>query len=90
LIKPRAVAVSMTPMDSEEPIETDEDIRNDLWFKNNYIDLIQDHPNQWIAVCGEQIISSGNIKRAVDADAKEKASGRVYSLYFIPPSDIMP
>jgi hypothetical protein len=77
-------------VDQDEPIETDEDIRNDLWFKKNYLDLINEHPNQWIAVSGERVISSGNTKRAVEAEAKEHARGRVYSLYFVPPSDIMP
>ncbi|MBN1677974.1 MAG: hypothetical protein JW880_05490, partial [Candidatus Thermoplasmatota archaeon] len=70
--------------------ETDEDIRNDLWFKKNYLDLINEYPNQWIAVSGEQVIGSGNVKRTVDAEAKERSQGRVYSLYFIPPSDVMP
>lgn len=77
-------------MKDDEPVETDEDIRNDLWFKKNYLDLINEYPNQWIAVSGERIISSGSIKRAVDAEARERAQGRIYSLYFIPPSDVMP
>ncbi len=77
-------------MDQDEAIETDEDIRNDLWFKKNYLDLIAEHPNQWIAVSGERIISSGGIKSAVDAEAKKLTEGRVYSLYFVPPSDFMP
>lgn len=77
-------------MDQYEPIETDEDIRNDLWFKKNYLDLINEYPNRWIAVSGERIISSGSVKRSVDAEAKERAQGRVYSLYFVPPSDFMP
>ncbi len=77
-------------MDQDEPIETDEDIRNDMWFKKNYLDLISEYPNQWIAVSGERIVSSGNIKRTVDAEAKERTQGRIYSLYFVPPSDVMP
>lgn len=77
-------------MDQDEPIETDEDIRNDMWFKKNYLDLIAQYPNQWIAVCGERVVSSGNIKRAVDSEAKERTQGRIYSLYFVPPSDVMP
>lgn len=77
-------------MEQGEPIETDEDIRNDLWFKKNYLDLINEYPNQWIAVSGERVISSGNVKRSVDAEAKERSRGRIYSLYFIPPSDVMP
>ncbi len=77
-------------MEQGEPIETDEDIRNDLWFKKNYLDLINEYPNQWIAVSGERVISSGNVKRSVDAEAKERSQGRIYSLYFIPPSDVMP
>jgi len=77
-------------MDQEEPIETDEDIRNDLWFKKNYLDLINEYPNQWIAVSGERVISAGSNKRAADAEAKERSQGRIYSLYFVPPSDVMP
>jgi len=77
-------------MDQDEPIETDEDIRNDMWFKKNYLGLISEYPNQWIAVSGERIVSSGNIKRTVDAEAKERTQGRIYSLYFVPPSDVMP
>jgi len=78
------------PLDEGDNIETDEDIRNDLWFKKNYLDLITQYPNQWIAVSGEQIISSGSTKRAVDAQARGLVQGRVYSLYFVPPSDFMP
>lgn len=77
-------------MDQEEPIETDDDIRNDMWFKENYLDLIQQYPNQWVAVSDQQIICAGNIKRAVEAEAREKSGGRTYSVYFVPPSDIMP
>lgn len=77
-------------MDQDETIETDEDIRNDLWFKKNYLDLMNEYPNQWIAVSGERVISSGNTKRTVDAEAKERVPGRLYSLYFVPPSDVMP
>lgn len=80
----------MIDMDQDDPLETDDDIRNDMWFKENYIDLVQQYPNQWIAVCDQRVIGAGNIKRVVDSGARDASNGRVYSLYFVPPSDIMP
>jgi len=76
-------------MDQDEPIETDEDIRNDLWFKENLLKLIQDYPNQWIGVCGQQVISSGSSKSAVDAEARGKVGSKMFSLYFVPPSSVI-
>jgi hypothetical protein len=77
-------------MNDEEPAESDEDKKNDQWLKENYMDLIQDYPNHWIAVADQQVISKGNSKRAVEAEAKRLAPGKSVSLYFIEPSDIMP
>ena len=77
-------------MNDEEPTESDEDKKNDQWLKENYLDLIQDYPNHWIAVADGQIICKGNSKRSVEAEAKRLAPDKAFSLYFIEPSDIMP
>lgn len=76
--------------DNKDEEESQEDIRNDLWLKENYIDLISDYPNQWIAVLDQKVVSTGNSKRQVEKQAKEIAGDRQFSLYFIEPSDIMP
>ena len=78
------------PMDQEDDEESQEDIKNDLWLKENYIDLIADYPNQWIAVLEQKVVATGNSKRQVEKQAKEQAGDRQFSLYFIEPSDIMP
>jgi len=77
-------------MKDEEPSEDQEDVKNDQWLKENYLDLIQDYPNRWIAVLDQKIISTGNSKRRVESAAKEIAGEREFSVYFIEPSNIMP
>ena len=77
-------------MNDEEPAESDEDKKNDEWLKENYIDLIQDYPNHWIAVADRHVICKGISKRAVEAEARRLAPERTFSFYFIEPSDIMP
>ena len=78
------------PIDQEDDEESQEDIKNDLWLKENYIDLITDYPNQWIAVLEQKVVATGNSKRQVEKQVKELAGDRQFSLYFIEPSDIMP
>ena len=80
----------MRTMDEEEPVEDSQDVMNDLWFKRSYIELIQDYPNQWIAVLDQKVICSGNMKWQVEKEAKKIAGEKEFSLYFIEPSDIMP
>jgi hypothetical protein len=77
-------------MNDEEPSEDQEDMKNDQWLKENYLDLIQDYPNRWIAVLNQKIISTGNSKRQVESAAREIAGEREFSVYFIEPSNIMP
>jgi hypothetical protein len=77
-------------VDDEEPVEGTEDVMNDLWFKQNYLELIQNYPNRWIAVLDQKVVASGNMKRQVESDAKEIAGDKEFSLYFIEPSDILP
>ncbi len=77
-------------VDDEEPVEGTEDVMNDLWFKQNYLELIQNYPNRWIAVMDQKVIASGNRRHQVESEAKEIAEDKEFSLYFIEPSDIMP
>lgn len=77
-------------MNDEEPSEDQEDMKNDQWLRENYLDLIQDYPNRWIAVLDQKIISTGNSKRQVESAAREIAGEREFSVYFIEPSNIMP
>jgi hypothetical protein len=77
-------------VDDEEPVEGAEDVANDLWLKQNYLELIQDYPNQWIAVLDQKVIASGNRKHQVESEAKGIAEDKDFSLYFIEPSGIMP
>jgi hypothetical protein len=32
--------------DDEEEYESEEDKKNDEWFKDNYIDLMEEHPRE--------------------------------------------
>jgi hypothetical protein len=77
-------------VDDEEPVEGTEDVMNDLWFKQNYLELIQNYPNRWIAVLDQKVVASGNMKRQVESEAKVIAGDKEFSLYFIEPSDILP
>lgn len=77
-------------MDSEEDVEDDADIRNDIWLKENYVGLVQEFPNQWIAVMDQDVIASGIARRQVEAKAREVAKERTFSVYFIEPSALPP
>ena len=74
----------------QEPLEDDSDIRNDLWFKENYLELIEDYPNQWIAVLDQRVVCSAISKSAATEKAKEMLGEKKFSFYFIEPSEIMP
>ncbi|OGS43035.1 MAG: hypothetical protein A3K76_01350 [Euryarchaeota archaeon RBG_13_57_23] len=82
--------VEQMPMNNEEVKESQDDIKNDQWLKENYIDLITDYPNQWIAVLQQKVIATSISKGQVEKEAKEIAGEKQFSLYFIEPSDIMP
>lgn len=77
-----------TGMDDEEPTEGDADIKNDNWLKENYVGLVQEFPNQWIAVMDQDVLCSGISKASVVAKAKKLAGGRTISIYFIEPSPL--
>lgn len=80
----------MLMAEDEEAQEGVEDIKNDEWLKQNYLDLIQDYPNRWIAVLDQKVICSGNRKGSVESEARGLAGERRFSLYFIEPSGILP
>jgi len=70
----------------EEPEESAMDIKNDEWFKNNYIDLMQKYPREWIAVMDQKIIATGATKAEVQEAADDIAGEKEYSLYFVLPT----
>ena len=72
--------------DEEEEYESEEDVKNDEWFKENYIDLIEEHPREWIAVMDRAIIAIGATRTEADDKAKAVAGERDYSIYFINPT----
>lgn len=74
----------------DEPVEDESDVRNDEWFKRNYLYLIQDYPNLWIAVLDQKVVAHGNNRYQVRADAREVAGGKPFSLYFIEQSGMLP
>jgi hypothetical protein len=81
---------SLSRMKDEEPVEDIEDIRNDIWLKENYVGLVDEYPNLWIAVIDQEVVAKGSTKHQVDSEAREIAKGRTYSLYFIEPSALPP
>lgn len=74
----------------DEPVESSTDVANDEWFKENYLYLIQDYPNMWIAVLGQAVVAFGNNRYQVTASAKKVAGDKPFSLYFVEPSDVLP
>jgi len=77
-------------LNTDEPVESSTDVANDEWLKENYLNLIQDYPNLWIAVLGQAVIAFGNNRYTVSANAKKIAGDKPVSLYFIEPSDVLP
>ena len=80
----------MNDTNEDEVIEDDADIRNDLWFRENYIGLCDEFPNQWIAVLDQDVIATGATRRQVEKKAEEIAKGRRFSVYFVEPSALPP
>jgi hypothetical protein len=72
--------------DNQEMIESEEDLKNDEWFKDNYLDLIQEHPREWIAVMDQKIIAISSTEMEVEILANEIAGQKEYSIYFVAPT----
>lgn len=68
----------------EEVVEDEEDIKNDQWFKENYVELVGLHPKEWIAVIDQKIIATGTTMAELDENAMEAAGERKFSVYFVP------
>lgn len=72
----------------EEPTEEDFDKKNDEWFKAHYLELIQDHPNSWIAVSNEKVVATAGTRAGVESAAKNAGCHERCSFYFIDPANI--
>ena len=73
--------------DDDEEYENAEDLQNDQWFKDNYLDLIEDHPREWIAVSGQRLICTGATRIEVEDRAQEILGDKEYSVYYVTPVD---
>jgi hypothetical protein len=72
--------------DNEENHESEDDLRNDEWLKENYIDLMLEHAREWIAVMDRKIIAISSTESEVQEKAKKIAGDKEYSVYFIAPT----
>ncbi|OPY34244.1 MAG: hypothetical protein A4E32_00516 [Methanomassiliicoccales archaeon PtaU1.Bin124] len=73
-------------MSDEEITEDEADLQNDRWLQDNFLDLMQNYPREWIAVLNGIIIARAGTKAGVQNIADEVANGEEYSIYFIPPT----
>jgi hypothetical protein len=74
--------------DDDEEYEDEEDLRNDEWFKENYLDLMEDHPREWIAVSGQRLVCTGATRIEAEDRARELLGEKsAYSVYFVAPVD---
>jgi hypothetical protein len=78
----RSVVVPEDP----EIDESESDLKNDEWFKDNYIDLMQEHPREWIAVIDQKIIAVSSNEVEIKILAEQIAGDREYSLYYVAPT----
>lgn len=72
--------------DEDEMDESEADLNNDEWFKANYIDLMQEHARDWIAVMDQKIIAVASTESEVEILANELAGDSEYSVYFVAPT----
>ncbi|MGD0817629.1 MAG: DUF5678 domain-containing protein [Methanomassiliicoccales archaeon] len=70
----------------DEISESENDLKNDEWFKDNYINLMQEHPREWIAVMDQKIIAISSTELEVEILANKIAGDNEYSLYFVAPT----
>jgi hypothetical protein len=73
-------------MSNDEVQESVADLSNDEWFKENYIDLMQEHAREWIAVMGQKIIAVASTQSDAEKLANEIAGDDEYSVYFVAPT----
>ena len=77
--------IQVNDEDKEEP---EYDTKNDEWFKENYLYLIQDYPFLWIAVLDQKVVATATSRAGAEQKAKKAMGDKKYSFYFIEPSDI--
>jgi hypothetical protein len=82
-----AIGWNNMPEDDEE-MESDADLKNDEWFKENYLDLMQEHPHQWIAVMDQRIIAVSSNEAGAENIAREIVGDKDFSLYYVAPTAI--
>ena len=68
----------------DDVIESEEDLRNDEWFKENLLVLMEEHPKEWIAVIDCMIIATGTTRTEAEENAMEVSGDREFSVYFVP------
>ncbi|MDD1768372.1 MAG: DUF5678 domain-containing protein [Methanomassiliicoccales archaeon] len=71
---------------NEEPNESDEDMKNDMWLKDAFLRLVEQYPRNWIAVIDRKVVAAGATRSEVEEKAIELGQGKEYSIYFIPPT----
>jgi hypothetical protein len=89
IIRPKAIHILERGTDmanEEEEYESEEDRKNDEWFKDNFFDLVEEHPREWIAVMGQRIIATGASRIEAEDNAREQAGEEEFSIYFVPPT----
>ena len=66
--------------------ESEDDLKNDEWFKKNYLNSMQEHPREWIAVMDRKTIATSSTRIEVEEKAKKIAGGQGISVYFVAPT----
>jgi hypothetical protein len=72
--------------EEEDEYESESDKKNDEWLKENFFDLVEEHPREWIAVMDQKIIALGATRIEAEDKGAEIAGERDFSVYFIPPT----
>jgi hypothetical protein len=72
--------------EEKDEIESESDKKNDEWLKENFFDLVEEHPREWIAVMDQKIIAVGATRIEAEDKGADIAGERDFSVYFIPPT----
>jgi hypothetical protein len=75
--------------DQDEMDESENDLKNDEWFKANYVDLMREHARDWIAVIDQKIIAVASTQSEVEILANQIAGENEYSVYFVAPTAVV-
>jgi citrate synthase len=78
------IALQEEMMSTEDRVEDEEDVKNDRWVEENFLDLVQAYPREWIAVMDQRVVCSGITESETESKAREIVGVREFSLYFIP------